>query len=780
MAGSGLPGQVFVFLSLFAGFAAVHCVADEPPAIGLHGRVLDPSGNGIPGARVTAVPDGARAGVTVVSDPRGGFLVDLPAGRYVILVNANGFREASADVVLSRDRTELEPFMLQIGEHSDTVTVTVVTSQEASLVSSATRTTTPLRDVPQSITVVSRELMRDQLMTSMGDVVRYVPGVTAHQGENNRDQIIIRGNNSSADFFVNGVRDDVQYYRDLYNLERVEALKGPNAMIFGRGGAGGVINRVTKEAGFAPVRELSIQGGSFAGRRATVDLDQPLGGRVALRLNGMYENTDSFRDYVNLERFGVAPTATILAGNRTRITLGYEHLRDDRVADRGIPSFGGRPLQIPVSTFFGDPDDSRVRARADLGSIAFEHQSGAFTIRNRTMIGLYDRGYRNFVPGAVAADGVSAPISAYDNATRRLNTFNQTDVTRPLVTGRIRHTLLAGAEIGRQRTDNLRNTGYFDGSRTSIFVPVSDPLVGVPAVFRQSATDADNHVETDIKAVYAQDQVQVSRAIQLVGGVRLDSFELRFHNNRNGDNLRRADRIVSPRAGVVYRPAEPISIYASYSVSSLPGSGDQFSSLTSVTQQMKPEKFRNYEVGVKWDVSPRLSVTVAGYRLDRTNTRSTDPLDPTRILQTGSQRSYGYEVGAGGSITRAWDITGGFAYQDAYIVSDTTAARAGAQVAQVPRTSFSLWNSFRILPRLGCGLGILNRSDMFAAVDNSVVLPGYTRADAALFLSLTETMRIQLNVENVLDKRYFINADGNNNISPGYPRAVRVALVTRF
>ena len=184
-------------------------------------------------------------------------------------------------------------------------------------------------------------------MMSIGDVVRYVPGITAHQGENNRDQVIIRGNSSSADFFVNGVRDDVQYYRDLYNLDRVEALKGPNAMIFGRGGMGGVINRVTKEAGFTPLREIDLQGGSFGNKRFSADLDQPFNDKVAFRLNGMYENSDSFRKYVNLERYGIAPTVTLTPGKQTKFTLSYEYFHDGRTADRGITSFQGQTGRRP-------------------------------------------------------------------------------------------------------------------------------------------------------------------------------------------------------------------------------------------------------------------------------------------------------------------------------------------------------------------------------------------------------------------------------------------------
>src|SRR6185503_17591171 len=329
-------------------------------------------------------------------------------------------------------------------------------------VSSATKTLSPLRDVPQSITVVTREQVRDQMMSSVGDVVRYVPGITAHQGENNRDQVIIRGISSSADFFLNGVRDDVQFYRDLYNLDRIEVLRGPNAMIFGRGGGGGLINRVPKEAGPGPLREISLQGGSFSNKRIAVDLNQPFGPDLAFRINGVYENSESFRDFGGLERYGINPTVTISPGKQTRITLAYENFRDTRTADRGIPSFLGRPVDIDISTFFGNPALSHVRALVNLGTVTFEQQAGDVNIRNRTMFGAYDKGYQNFVPGAVTADKSQVAITSYNNATQRLNIFNQTDVTYGVSTGSIRHTLLAGAEFGRQLTDNFRNSGFFN------------------------------------------------------------------------------------------------------------------------------------------------------------------------------------------------------------------------------------------------------------------------------------------------------------------------------
>jgi len=753
---------------------------EEAPRLLLQGKVLDASRAPIARSQVTAVGEDGGSGSSTLSDESGEFSLRLEAGGYNIKVVAEGFAEGSLTVNLGQTVPETQEIVLEVLPHLDTVTVVESGGYQVPTITSSTKTLTALRDVPQSVTVVTREQMNDQMMMSIGDVVRYVPGITAHQGENNRDQVIIRGNNSSADFFLNGVRDDVQYYRDLYSLERVEALKGPNAMIFGRGGGGGVINRVSKEAGFTPLREVTLQGGSFRNKRVAMDFDQPFSEKAAFRLNGMYENSDSFRDFVDLERYGINPTLTLAPSEKTKITLGYEFFGDNRVADRGIPSFQGLPADTPISTYFGNPDDSHVRARVNLGSATIEHQTGSYTIRNRTQVGDYDRFYQNFVPGAVNADKTFVALSAYNNDTQRLNVFNQTDVVRVVSTARIQHTFLVGAELGRQLTDNFRNTGYFNNTSTSLSVLYSAPTISTPVTFRQSVTDADNHLRTNLAAGYVQDQIALSRYFQVIAGLRFDYFDLQYHNNRTADNLRRIDQLFSPRAGLVFKPITPLSIYWNYSVSYLPSSGDQFSSLTTITQQVKPEKFNNYEAGVKWDIDRSLSLTTAVYRLDRTNTRAIDPNDPTRIVQTGSQRTNGFEVGVSGSITHAWKIAGGYAYQDAFVTSATAAARAGAQVAQVPHHSFSLWNNYQIFRRLGAGLGILNRSDMFAAIDNTVVLPGYTRADAAVFIPLGEKLRLQANVENLFNRKYYINADNNNNISPGFSRALRIGLTARF
>jgi catecholate siderophore receptor len=551
-------------------------------------------------------------------------------------------------------------------------------------------------------------------------------------------------------------------------------------MIFGRGGAGGVINRVTKEAGFRPFRELSFVGGMYDNKRLSADVDQPVGDKAAFRLNGMFENSDSFRRGTGLERYGITPTVTIVPSSRAKITLRYERLNDRRVADRGVTSFDGRPADVDIAAFYGNPDMSDVRARVDAGSGAVELRLGGATLRNHTSIAVYERAYQNFVPGAATADMRQVALSSYNNATKRTNVFNQTDVTRSALTGQVRHMFLGGVEVGRQLTDNFRNTGFFNDSATSILVPFDNPLTTTPVTFRQNATDADNHLRTMVAAAYAQDQAELSRHLQVVGGLRFDRFDLEHHNNRNGETLARPDNLVSPRIGVIVKPVAALSIYSTYSVSYLPSSGDQFSSLTTITQQVKPEKFNNYEAGAKWGVSSGLELTTAVYRLDRTNTRSTDPNDSTRIVQTGSQRTNGYELELNGAVTPAWTVAGGYSYQDAFVTSATTAAKAGSVVGQTPHHTVSLWNDYRLHPKVRAALGVIHRSEMFAAIDNTVTLPGYTRADIAGYVSLSKQLRLQVNVENLFDTRYYINADSNTNISPGSPRTVRVGVTTTF
>jgi catecholate siderophore receptor len=657
----------------------------------------------------------------------------------------------------------------------------------------ATKTDTPLRDVPQAVTVITDELIRDQAMQTMADVVRYVPGVTMGQGEGHRDATTIRGNATTADFFVDGVRDDVQYFRDLYNVERVEVLKGPNAMIFGRGGGGGVINRVTKKADWSDERSLTVELGSWDHRRVTADVAQPLNDAFAARIVALHERSQSFRDFTNVERWGLNPSVGWRNGEGLTVSLSYEHFEDDRTTDRGIPSFNGRPSPAPRSAFFGDPERSYATTTVDLVNLGVEYQvSDSLTIRNRTVYGDYDKFYANIFPGggAVAVGGVPStyPLQAYQNDSPRENLFNQTDVVWKADLGGMQHTVLAGAEFGRQKTTNLRLTGHFNtvtGPTTLTGNPFADPTRrGLPIFFTTTGGDANNRVKATVAAAYVQDQIEITPQLQLIAGLRFDSFEVDFHDRRASVTGRRdfsrQDDLWSPRAGLVFKPIEPLSLYASYSVSYLPSSGDQFGSLNATSEALEPEEFENLEVGLKWEVTPDLLLTAALYRLDRENTTAPDPTRPGQIVLTGSQRTEGFEAGLAGQITERWEVVGGYAWQDAEITSTTSAAPAGREVPLVPEHTFSLWNKYDFNDRFGAGIGVVHQTKMFASISNTVTLPGFTRVDAAVFVQVTDAVRAQVNIENLFDKRYFPTSHGDNNILPGAPRAVRVSLRASF
>ncbi len=778
MRGSLLVRIVVMVLSFAMPRLAAAQAPSQPSLVS--GTVVDASGASVYGASVTL-----RMGATerhTVTDVAGRFAFDgVPPGRLTVTVMVEKFAPVTVDVSPARAVVQI---VLQPDSVSETVTVLgsrlIVPS-----VTSATKTDTQVRDVPQSVSIVTKELIAEQRMQGMADVVRYMPGVGMAQGEGNRDTPILRGNASTSDFFVDGVRDDVQYFRDLYNVEHVEALKGPNAMMFGRGGVGGVINRVSRQAEWRQAREINLQFGSWNNRRLTADLGRGLNHRTAARFTSVYENSDSYRDGTSLERYGINPTIAFALGPNTTLRAGYEYFVDTRTADRGISSFNGRPVVSDASTFFGNPDDSQSDVTVNVLSSVLEHKfANGITLRNRISYGNYDKFYRNVFPGAVNAEGTTVSLSAYNNATDRQNLFNQTDLILSRRTGRLNHTLMAGAELGRQVTDNFRNTGFFTTlgpAVTTISVPLSNPITSLPLEYRQNATDADNHGVATVAAIYAQDQIAVGEHVQAVVGLRFDSFNVDFRNNRAPANFSSSDGLLAPRLGLIYKPVTPVSIYGSYSLSYLPRAGEQLSSLSLSNQALEPEAFRNYEVGAKWDLAPSLAFTAAVYRLDRSNVIVPDPVDPALSLLVDAQQTKGLELGLGGRVTRSWSLIGGYAYQDGEITRSISAtARAGATLAQLPKHSFSLWNKYDFSARWGIGLGLIHRSDIFTSTDNTVVLPSFFRVDSGIFYNLNSKFQAQLNVENLFDEDYYASAHSNTNITPGSPRAVRVALTTRF
>ena len=658
------------------------------------------------------------------------------------------------------------------------VQVTVVGDRHTRL-RSATKTDTALQDVPQAVTVVSKQRIDEQGMRSISDVMRAVPGASVASGEGHRDTIILRGQNSTADFFVDGLRDDVQYFRGLYNLDRVEVLKGPNAMIFGRGGGGGVVNRVIKKADGSRASDGVFSLDSHGAFVTAADLRTPLTGSLSGRVNAVYETFDSFRDHVDGRRIGVNPTLGWQSGE-TRIDLSYEYSDDSRVVDRGIPSRGGRPLKGARKQFFGDPDVNRLRFDAHVGDLAVEHRFGdALRWNVKARLGAYDKYYRNALPATAVTATDTVGIEAYQSSTRRDSLLVQNDFVASFATGPVAHTLLFGVDFSRQDSFTDRQEGFFDAAGTILRRNVprasSDDLP--PIFFRDSAVRRATAVDSEARAIglYVQDQARIGDHVELIAGLRRDWFRLDTQNRVSGAEVGRKDSTWSPRLGLVVKPMPALSLYASWSKSFLPQSGDQFSSLTPSIAALAPEKFNNREIGLKWAVTPAIDVTLAGYVLERSNTRAVDPVTRLTVL-TGEQRSKGIEATAEGRIMRGLRFTASAALQEAKITQTTAAAVAGTRVPSVPTFTSSLWGRYEVSERLGLGLGLYHQSKTDASVSNAVTVPGFTRIDAAAFIGLTPQLKLQLNVENIADKNYIGLTHNDNNLTPGNPRTFRATL----
>lgn len=669
----------------------------------------------------------------------------------------------------------------------------------------ATKTKTALVNIPQSLTVVTKDALRDQNFQSITEVTRYVPGVAVHQGEGNRDELVIRGVDSSANFFVNGFRDDVQYFRDLYNAQSVEILKGPSALTFGRGAGGGLVNRTLKEANGTKVYEAAIQTGSYNDRRVSLDAGQAINENVAARLNAFYEGSNTFRDYGHLERYGINPTVTLKPADDTKVKLSYEFFHDFRLADRGNPSTGipgGATRFDPTapfapagdfSTFFGSPFYNTAHVEVQTGMAVIEHEFGnGLTVKNSSLYADYNRGYQNVFPGAtgggpaggaVTPDQTMLSLNAYQNTTDRQNAFNQTDFVWKTSTGPVLHTIAFGTEFGQQTGISLRNSGIFPNNGNLAFDVVNplNPTYFGPVIFSHIPTDANSRYRLNIASGYAQDQIELTRWLQLFLGARYDSFDLSALDQNVNVLRERTDEKISPRAAVIIKPMDNLSLYTAYSISYLPASGDQFSTLSPGTLLLEPQKFENTEIGVKWNVQPKLLFTAAAYQLIRTNVPIADPSGNGLFFPSGSHKIRGFETALTGYITPGWQSTFGYAYTDAKITSDTsTTIVAGNRVQLVPYNQFAWWNKYQIDPLWAAAAGVIVFSDSFASSDDTVRLPGFVRFDAAVYRKIDEHWRVQLNVENLFNRHYWATADGNNNISPGQPLTVRLSALARF
>ncbi|KQP37010.1 TonB-dependent siderophore receptor [Pseudorhodoferax sp. Leaf274] len=646
-----------------------------------------------------------------------------------------------------------------------------------------TRSGTPLQELPQSLTVLTQDFIADLAVQNIAELLRYVPGVGAAQGEGNRDTPVFRGISTTAAFLVDGLRDDMQYYRDLYNVERVEALRGPDAMRVGHGAVAGLINRVSKAPDGTERRELTLATGSDQQRRVTLDASQVHGADLASRLNLLYEESGGWRDGFQLRRLGVNPVVRWHLPGQARLTVGYEHFQDRRTDDRGIPSWNGRPLDTDRTTFFGDPDESFTWVRLNALNAQLEADLGdGLRLQSRLRHAGYDKFFQNVFAGSVRENAGQREVAllAHNSRMRRQNTTSQTDLGWSWNQGAMQHRLLAGIELSRQAGDNRRETGFFANGATTLYLPVSQPTFFTPLSWRSRPSDPDSRSEAHQLALYLQDQIHLAPGWQATLGLRHDrlSVDMQDFAQRRAPSSR--DRLWSPRAALLWQPQDALSLYLGSSVGYAPRAGEQLIALTQDNQALRPEQFVNHEVGARWRPHADLQASAVLYQLDRRNVSVEDTATNTQTFIDG-QRTRGLELGLSGSWRPGWQVMGAYAWQDSRVRNALSpAAPAGAVMPHVPRHSFSLWNRVALNPQWALGLGASLRGMVFASTDNSVRLPGHARVDAAVFYTPAPGLRVQLNVENLLDRRYYAFAHSNNNIMPGAPRTLRLALSTAF
>ncbi|HEY3328338.1 MAG TPA: TonB-dependent siderophore receptor [Novimethylophilus sp.] len=660
---------------------------------------------------------------------------------------------------------------------------------------SATKSNAPLRDVPQTVNIVPQQLIRDQGARSMQDVLRNVPGVGMSSGDGQRDQVTIRGFTAIADQFIDGIRDDALYFRDLSNIERVEVLKGPAAVLYGRGSSGGLINRVTKKPQAGAFGEVTMNFGSNDLKRTSFDANTSVNEHINLRVTGAYEDSGSYRDQGFVERSSIAPAVSIRFTEDTRLLMQGEFAKDKRITDFGIPSFDGRPVDVPRSTYYGSGNARRDDTTAtEVSSLAvvFDHRfNDALSVRNATRYYDYDLDRNNTLPGGtVDTATLTVGRNRGEIGRQEHGYFNQTDFTFKNALGGLKQEWLFGLEVGRQTKDaQFANQSNID--RVSIFNPggkVAPPISA--AVLNGDAAIPTSSV-FKVLGVYAQDQIALTPEWKALLGIRYDSFKQDTEFERKFAPLARTDKNWSPRAGLIWQPSESASYYVSYSKSYQP-SGESFA-LAANNAVNGPEQTENREIGTKLDfLEGAFSVTGALFNLVRSDIKTIDPAKPSVLINVGEQRTNGLELTANGRLPQGWDISTGYAYLDGRITeSNSKQASPQTPVVQIslegnrpsltPRHSAFVWAVKQLGGGFSAGGGLNYSADRFASPSNAVVLPGFLTADLAAYYR-SKPYDVAINLKNVTDKKYIVSAHGSNDnlIVPGAPREIQVTLTYKF
>ena len=654
--------------------------------------------------------------------------------------------------------------------------------------SNSIKSPTPILDVPQSLSIMTAEEITARGITSVGQIIDYTPGVNTSQGEGHRDSVVFRGVRSTADFYIDGNRDDVQYYRALYNVEQVEILRGPNALLFGRGGTGGILNRVSKKATIdQQFVNYNVSANTFGAYNLQLDTNIDTGEDSAVRINAMYESLDNHRDFFDGDRYGFNPTARFQLSDDTTLDLSYEYIDHERFIDRGIPTgANGEPVEAFENIVFGDPENNYQTLDADVFRANIQHNFSDNLKGNfNAFYGNYDKVYANFYAADFAPETNVVTLDGYIDETERENLILSANLVGEFATGSIEHTVIFGGEFINTESDQNRLNPVFDSNDDDqeAFL-VNRPLdfrgltgtnaAGTTVTTAFSALNDDTRVDLDVYSFYVQDEIALSENFDLVLGARFDSFDIEVFDARPDvlETRNRTDEEVSPRAGLVYKPQENISIYASYSESFLPRSGEQYANINGDADSLDPDTFTNQEIGVKWDFADSMSFTAAIFENEQTSLDN-DPTDPEGFIEVDSDVS-GFELQLQGYITDKWFVTANYSNLDGENAS-------GVELRELPENTMSVWTTYQVSDVLGFGVGATYQDESFVVTaTDSPVLPSYTRLDASAYYELDNGMRLQLNVENLTDTLYFPNAHSRHQATVGAPINARLSVIGSF
>jgi catecholate siderophore receptor len=683
-------------------------------------------------------------------------------------------------------------------ELSKVVTAVEVTASVDALAMSTPKYAAPLEDTPQTISVVPQSVIAGQNATTLRDTLRNVAGISLAAGEGGAqgDNLTIRGFAARNDLFIDGMRDFGSYYRDPFNTEEVEVLQGPSSVTFGRGSTGGVVNQATKTPMLAHSLSVEVDGGTDATRRATLDLNTPIGKNTAFRLNLMGDQGNvAGRDIAENRRFGVAPSLALGLGTPTRLTLSYFHQTGDDIPDYGIPWLLNGPAPVNRNNYYGFTKNSNyLRTYDDIGTIRAEHDFGGhITVRNQTRYANYLRRAQITEPQLLAPAGGSitaaTPLSAIgiirnEIAVNSVESYfdDQLDVTAKFETGSLRHTLVTGIEAGREISDPTRPK-YTNVPTTSLLNP--DPtqtFSGTPTI------SSDVHTTSNTAGIYALDTVELGRKWQAMAGLRWDRFNTHYTQNVTpAAAFNRLDEMPTWRAGIVYKPVTFGSVYVSAGTSFNPSA--ESLSLSAANADLPPEQNRTIEAGTKWDLpGTRLSLTGAVFRTDKVNAREPDPANSLLNVLAGNQRVNGMQTALSGHVTGRWEILASYAYLDGTVVSSKYyPASVGARLANVPRHTFSFWNEYRFCGGWEAGAGanfVGSRTASSTAPFDPVTglvkqVSGYWVFNAMAEHRLNEHVRLQGNVYNIAN-RYYYDQIHPAHIIPGAGRSALIGLKFNF